>query len=163
MKRYITYLVFYSIGGYLLERIINLLVLSHWLDNRVFLGFYQPMYGLGVLFCIFLLEQSAGKIKVFWFFIISIVITAFVETVSWWSYYILTGNFLWNYKDAFPCLLPYTCFIPTTLFSILNLLVVYHIHPIVKTYLDKLHPAFFYPTFSFIIFDLFWTLYHLLQ
>ena len=61
MKKYFIYLLVYSFGGYVLERIINLIAFGKWVENRVLIGPYQPLYGAGIVLAILVYDLLIVK------------------------------------------------------------------------------------------------------
>lgn len=145
MKKYFLYLLIYSIGGYILERIINLIAYGHWVENRVLIGFYQPLYGAGILMAIllydFVLEKYIGNklYRMFALLITTIITTGISEAVVGFGYDYLYGVSLWDYNLYFSCNLKYVCLIPTTLFGILSFTAIILVHPYIKT-IEKMVP-----------------------
>lgn len=144
MKRYFLYLLIYSIGGFVLERIINLIFLGYWWDNSVLYGPYQPLYGSGVVLTVLFMEYFLPRLK--WtplandvvLLVMAIVFTGAVEAATGYGYEALTDIHLWDYGQTFACRLEYVCVFPTSLFGFLSFLVVKYLHPIIKRYLDNL-------------------------
>ena len=143
MKKYFIYLIIYSIGGFILERIINLIFLGEYYDNSVLYGPYQPLYGAGVLMAILLYDFLIHKIdnKVLMYgtlLIVSIITTGISEAVTGYGYQFLYNIRLWDYNLIFSCQIPYVCFIPTTLFGIISFFVIVYLHPIFKKWVEKI-------------------------
>ena len=138
MKKYFIYLLIYSIGGYILERIINLIAFGSWVENRVLIGPYQPLYGAGILMAIlvydFVLKKYINnkQLRIFTLLITAIITTGISEAVSGYGYEYLYGSSLWNYDLFFTCDLKYMCILPTSLFGILSFLAIYFLHPYIK-------------------------------
>ena len=109
MKKYFIYLLIYSIGGYILERIINLIAFGEWVENRVLIGPYQPLYGMGILMAIliydFVLEKKIlnKKLRVFALLITAIITTGISEAVTGFGYEFLYNSSLWDYNLFFSC------------------------------------------------------------
>ncbi len=142
MKRYLTYFMFYSFGGWVLERIINLIFLGEWYDNGVLFGPYQGLYGVPVLVTIYLYEFHIKRIdnkyvKELLFVGTAVLFTYVSEYVTGTGYEYLTGRHLWNYSDFLPCKGIYTCYLPSTLFGIVSYLIVKYLHPLVKGWFDE--------------------------
>lgn len=140
MRKFWIYLVFYSIGGFILERIINLIAYGKYLDNSVMYGPYQPLYGLGIVLAIMIYEKRIKKnygffMKNFLLLIVAIATTAFSEALFGYGYEYFTGGTLWNYNEFFTCSIPYVCVVPTTLFGIFSFLVIKFVHPFVKIFI----------------------------
>ena len=131
LKRYFLYLLFYSFGGFLLERIINVVFLGYWYDNSVLLGPYQPLYGSGVLLTIIFVDvvyvrmkRIKGIYKEIILIIMAILFTGLVEAITGYGFEYFFGLHLWDYGNTFPCRLEYICIYPTSLFGVISYLVV---------------------------------------
>lgn len=150
MKRYFLYLIVYSVGGFILERIINLIVFGYWYDNSVLIGPYQPLYGAGVVLAIIIYDLLISKkidnkvLRNLLLLLTAIFTTGLSEAVTGYGFEYLYGIGLWNYGLFFPCQLEYICFIPTTLFGIGSYLVIKFIHPYIKKRLIYLPSYLFY-------------------
>ncbi len=149
MKKYFIYLIIYSIGGFLLERIINLIAYGRWYDNSILIGPYQPLYGSGIVMAIIVYDFYINKkikninIKNILLIIVAILATGLSEAVTGYGFEYLYGVVLWNYGEFLPCQLYYVCYIPTTLFGIGSYLVIKFIHPNIVKYV-KLIPNYLY-------------------
>lgn len=138
MKKYFIYLLIYSIGGYILERIINLIAFGTWVENRVLIGLYQPLYGAGIVMAIifydFVLKRKISNIRLrmFLLLITAIITTGISEAVAGFGYKYLYDISLWNYNLYFTCNLKYVCIIPTSLFGLGSFLAIYFLHSYVK-------------------------------
>ena len=137
MRKYFLYLIFYSIGGFILERIINLIAFGRWVDNSVLIGPYQPLYGAGILMAIiiydlYLVRINNKLLKYILLLLVSIVTTGISEAVTGYGYEFLYGSGLWDYGATFTCKLEYICVLPTSMFGVLSFLVVVFIHPSVR-------------------------------
>jgi len=141
------YIVVYGFFGYVLERLINLIVFGYWLDNRVLHLPVQPMYGLGVVLTLLLYKKIRYEpinpyLKWSFLVIIAVLSTALSELMSGLLFEALYGRLLWNYQITFPsCYLPYACIIPTTFFGLLALFSVVYVHPYVEAFAFKLPRA----------------------
>ncbi len=150
LKKYFLYLIVYSIGGFILERIINLIALGEYYDNSILIGPYQPLYGSGIVMAIIFYDFVINKkvnnkiIKDIVLLITAIITTGLAEAVTGFGYEYLYGIVLWNYGEFFSCNLYYICFIPTTLFGIGSYLVIKFIHPYVKNYIKLIPDYLFY-------------------
>ena len=164
MKKYFVYLIFYSVGGFALERIINLIFYGEWIDNSVLVGPYQPLYGIGVLLTIifydyFLKKLEYNKIvKKVTLLIAAIFFTGLVEATTGYGYEALFGTILWDYGEFLPCSLTYICIIPTSLFGFLSFLAVIYIHPIIKGRLDLVNKWLVQLLFIVFMVDIIYTL-----
>lgn len=147
MRKYLVYLIIYSVGGFILERIINFIFLEDWVDNSVLWGPIQPMYGAGVVITILVYNLFIKKITKGFFLknvlllIVAILATAVAESVSGVGYELITGTVLWDYNDTFACSWSYVCWLPTALFGFGSFLVVKYVHPFIVIFV-KLIPKF---------------------
>lgn len=133
------YLIIYSVFGFILERIINMIFLGGFYDNSVLFGPYQPMYGLGVVLTLYAykvirkLPIKWGLVKFLLIWIFAVMATAFSETVSGLLYEHFYDVVLWNYSDTFPfCTSAYSCLIPTSIFGLIAVFTVIYIHPLIS-------------------------------
>ena len=139
MKKYFIYLLVYSFGGYILERMINLIAFGHWVENRVLIGPYQLLYGTGILLAIIVYDLvlkiyiSNKKIRVLSLLLIAIITTGISEAVTGFGYEYLYDTSLWDYNLFFTCNLKYVCIIPTSLFGILSFFAIILLHPYIKS------------------------------
>lgn len=137
MRKYLVYLIAYSIAGYMLERVINILFLGEWVDNSVLWGPIQPMYGLGVVLTLFIYKNFIKRLTKGFFLknilllITAVATTAISEGISGTLYESLTGSILWDYNDTFTCPGTYVCILPTTLFGIISFFTVKYFHPFI--------------------------------
>lgn len=142
MKTFLFNIVLYGFLGWVLERVINLVFLGYWLDNRVLHLPVQPMYGLGVALTILVWSRLKRRAMPFWLRFIAlvpcaIVFTAMSELFSGHMHERLFGVVLWDYRDTFTlwCEQPYSCIIPTGLFGVLAAAVSVFLHPFVTAWL----------------------------
>lgn len=137
MRKYFIYLIIYSIGGFILERFINLFFLGSFYDNSVLVGPYQPLYGVGILMAIiiydfFLIHITSKPIKYGLLLVVAIITTAISEAVTGYGMDALYSIQLWDYREFFPLSLRYVGWIPTTLFGIFSFLVIAFLHPFLR-------------------------------
>ena len=150
MKKYFYYLIIYSIGGFILERLINLIAYGTYYDNSVLIGPYQPLYGSGIVMAILLYDFVIDKkiknvlMKSVVLMITAIITTGISEAVTGYGYEFLYGVKLWDYGQFLPCRLNYICYIPTSLFGIGSFLVIKYIHPFIKDYVKMIPKYIFY-------------------
>lgn len=161
MKKYFIYLMIYSVGGFILERFINLIFIGSMYDNSVLIGPYQPLYGAGVLMAIlvydfFLKEIKNNYLKYGLLLLVAIITTGISEAVTGYGMEFFYDKHLWNYQDYFPLSLVYVGIIPTTLFGIASFLVIVFVHPFFETYIDTLRKNVLHTLFYvlFIVFSI---------
>ena len=147
MRKYFLYLMFYSIAGFFLERIINLIAFGGWVDNSVLIGPYQPLYGVGILLAIIIydlfLKRFENKFVMYGLLlIVSIITTGMSEAIMGYGYEFLYGIGLWDYGATFTCKLDYVCVLPTSMFGFFSFLVIVFVHPFVRGFLNKIPKLF---------------------
>jgi uncharacterized membrane protein len=159
------YLIFYSVGGFVLERIINIFFYGEWFDNSVLIGPYQPLYGSGILLTIIfydIFSKKLNKIKVIYkdigLIVAAIFFTGLVEAITGYGFEFLFGVHLWNYGDFFPCSLEYICIFTTPIFGIISYLVVRYLHPLFKRHLSGVNNYLYYSILLIFIADVVITL-----
>lgn len=135
---YSFYLIFYSIGGFFLERIINIIFLGVPYDNSFLIGPYQPLYGSGIVLTIivydFYIKKQIKTKNVQWAILLlfAILFTALVETLTGEFLEALTGTVYWDYGLVFNCSYPYSCLVPTSIFGVISMLVILFVHPYIE-------------------------------
>jgi uncharacterized membrane protein len=161
LKRYFMYLIFYSFGGFILERIINLIFYQVYYDNSVLFGPYQPLYGSGVLLTILFADYIIVKfskekrlLKDVLLLIMAILFTALVEAITGYGFEYLFNMKLWDYGEFFPCSSNYVCIYPSTLFGIASYLVVKYLHPIIKQHLERVNTSLYYLLLIIFVIDI---------
>ncbi len=164
-KRYFMYLIFYSVGGFILERLVNLAFLGEWYDNSLLIGPYQPLYGFGVLLTIIFYNTVYVKIrrikdiyKEIILIVMAIIFTGVVEGITGWGFEFLYNKHLWDYTSTFPCKYAYVCYLPTSLFGIIGYLVVKYLHPLIHFHLERTSNILFYILFLLFTTDVVYTL-----
>ena len=167
MKKYLTYFFFYSIGGWALERLINVIFLGYWLDNGVLFGPYQGLYGVPVVLTIIVYDHYLLKLKNKYilelsFVAVAIIFTYASEGLTGIGYELLTGSQLWDYGQTFVCKYPYICLLPSTLFGFVSYLIIRFLHPIFKRLLDGIKSIYLYILSAIYLFDVIITFARLL-
>ncbi len=170
MKKYFIYLIFYSVGGFILERIINLIFYGFWYDNSVLIGPYQPLYGSGILLTIIFYEFMENKLrnkkdiyKDTILIFAAIFFTGLVEAITGYGFEFIFGLKLWDYGEFFPCSLEYVCVYTTSLFGILSYLVVKYLHPLLKRHLERVNKYLYYALLGIFVVDIVLTLINLIR
>ncbi|MCF7927113.1 MAG: putative ABC transporter permease [Candidatus Izimaplasma sp.] len=144
MRRWFMILFIYSVLGFILERIINLIAFGMWVDNSLLIGPYQPLYGIGIFLAVLFYKKIlipfllSPPLTLGILLIVSILTTAFSEAVTGYGFEFIYGGRLWNYGLFFPCQSPYVCVIPTTLFGIGSFLTIIFVHPMVEVFIKKI-------------------------
>jgi uncharacterized membrane protein len=153
LKKYFLYLIIYSIGGFILERIINIIAYNEYLDNSILIGPYQPLYGSGVVIALIIYDLLISKkitnklLMNISLLITAIATTAIVEAITGYGFEFLYGNILWDYSEFLPCNLYYVCWLPTSLFGIVSYLIIKYLHPIIESYIKVIPTYLVYALF----------------
>jgi len=167
MKKYFIYLVFYSVGGFVLERVVNFFFYGGWYDNSVLFGPYQPLYGTGVLITIIFYDHFYYKSKLRTYYkdlillAVAVIATGLVELITGYGFEIIFNLKLWDYREFFPCNLRYVCIIPTGIFGIISYLVVKYLHPLFERHLSRVNKWLYYGLLVIFIIDIVLTLTNL--
>ncbi len=167
--RYFMYLIVYSILGFILERIINLIFLGEYYDNSVLFGPWQPLYGSGIAIAILiisslgLLNNFSKAYKPILALMICILSTYFVEAVTGYGFEVAFGVQLWDYNEFFNPELgtEYINLIASTLFGFLSFIAIIFIHPFIKKFVKWCHPVIVYQLCILFLLDVVITLYGL--
>ena len=120
-----------------MERIINLIAFGKWVENRVLIGPYQPLYGAGIVLAILVYDLVIVKYvgnknaRMLLLFITAIITTSISEAVTGFGFEFLYNHSLWDYNLFFTCNLKYVCVVPTSLFGLLSFLTIIIFHPFV--------------------------------
>jgi uncharacterized membrane protein len=158
-------LIIYSVLGFLLERLINLIFLGGFYDNSVLVGPYQPMYGFGVVFTLVFYEYFKArlhKISPFLRFLllwgVATLFTGVSEYISGTLYEAFYGAILWDYGQTFSvCTNPYVCFLPTSIFGLLALFTVVYIDPFIQMFQTRIPKTLTYIFVGIFVFDYIYT------
>ncbi len=156
---YSFYLILYSIGGFFLERIINILFLGVPYDNSFLIGPYQPLYGSGILLTIIVYDFYIKRyIKTKYvqrviLLLFAILFTALVEIITGEFLEVLTGIVYWDYGLVFNCSYPYSCIIPTSIFGVISMLVILFIHPYIAQLRSMIKNRYIYIMITIFLID----------
>ncbi len=134
------YLIVYSVMGYVVENVINLVYFGFWIDNSVLIGPYQPMYAIGVLLTLWFYNvikplRINRFFKLLFLWVVAVLFTGLSEWVSGSLYEYFYHALLWDYQLSFSvCRHPYVCIFPTTLFGLMAVFSVLVVHPFVRQF-----------------------------
>ncbi len=165
MKKYFQYLMIYSILGFFLERIINMIALGEYFDNSVLYGPYQPLYGSGILMAIIFYDLIINKrvdnkyVKTILLLITAIITTAIAEAVTGFGYEYLYDVVLWNYSEFFSCQYYYVCLIPTSIFGFGSFLVIKYFHTYIESFVIIIPNYLTYSVLLIFLADIFYTFF----
>lgn len=139
---YFSLFFIYSFIGWLVEMVIENLVLDHEFVNRGFLiGPYCPVYGIASIIMIFLLSRYKKDILVLFF--MSAIICTIVEYLT---SYLLEKIFKarwWDYHDMSFNVNGRICLINSIGFGVLGVLLIRFINPFITWLLLKINPIIF--------------------
>ncbi len=145
MKEFLFYFLLffiYSFIGWIIEMIMENIVLKHEFANRGFLvGPYCPIYGVSSLVMIFILSRYNNDILVLFF--MSVIICTIIEYFTsyllekifkarWWDYY----NEPFNLNGRI-------CLVNSIGFGLLGVLLIRIINPFFTWLLNKINPIIF--------------------
>lgn len=143
MRKYFIYLMIYSFGGFILERIINVIFLLQYYDNSVLIGPYQPLYGAGILMAIIVYDLLLKRIPNMFIrygllLVVSIITTGISEATTGYGFEYFYNISLWDYNLFFSCPSQYVCIVPTSIFGVISFLVIVFIHPFIKGFVNSI-------------------------
>lgn len=127
----------FSLFGYIAEMTMCLIV-DHKLTNRGFLcGPVIPIYGVGSIFLIFLLEPF--KNNPYLVFFLGILITTLLEYVTSYLLEKIFHNRWWDYSENKFNLNGRICLLNSSLFGIGALVIIYLANPIFQDFLNQMN------------------------
>ena len=127
----------FSLFGYIAEMTMCLIV-DHKLTNRGFLcGPIIPIYGVGSIFLIFLLEPFKNNPYLVFFF--GILITTLLEYVTSYLLEKIFHNRWWDYSENKFNLNGRICLLNSSLFGIGALVIIYLANPIFQDFLNQMN------------------------
>jgi uncharacterized membrane protein len=128
------YLFIYSFFGWCTE-VIYAATTAHKFVNRGFLnGPYCPIYGIGVIIVLFVLEPL--KNNIFFVFIGSILITSIIELMTGILLKEIFHQKWWDYSDRLFNIGGYICLLFSLGWGLACLVVVDKIHPLISTFIS---------------------------
>jgi len=139
------YFIFYSVVGWIYE--LFFFLFRGELVNRGFLtGPYLPIYGIGSLFIIYLLNKLKDKkiclkkinLMPVIIFLLIFIITTIVEYIG---HFILDEYFniiLWDYSQDYWNINGRVCFYASRNFAIMGIIGIYLVHPKLERFINNL-------------------------
>lgn len=152
LKKYFLYFLFYSFLGWTYEVILGLVFYNLGFVNRGFLfGPYLPIYGIGSLIFIILLEKSMqNKIKILNInimplivFFIVVLLTTILELISTYIMDVTVGGWLWDYSYEYMNFQGRIALIPSIRFGFGGIIILYIIHPLCKKIINSINSTQF--------------------
>ncbi|MFA6706475.1 MAG: putative ABC transporter permease [Sphaerochaetaceae bacterium] len=131
----VVYMFAYSVIGYVCETAYCSFGKKRFVDRGFLQGPYLPVYGLGALAVITLLDSIAHRPVLV--FVLGALICSIVEFVTGWLLQIIFHARLWDYSKHRFNLYGRVCLLNTTLFGLLALIAVTFIHPALRAILQN--------------------------
>ena len=148
---YFALFLIYSIIGWLIEMLMENVILKHELVNRGFLiGPYCPIYGFASTIMILLLSRYQEDVLVLFF--MSIIICTITEYVTSYLMEKLFKARWWDYSNDPFNLNGRVCLINSIGFGILGILLIEFINPFFSGLLLKINPILFNIIFIILLF-----------
>lgn len=136
VKKYFLLFLMYSMVGWVMEILLTIVCLKKFVNRGVLIGPYLPIYGVGCLLIIFLVERF--KDKPLLLVISSMLICSSLEYATSFLLETLFNTRWWDYSNSFMNLNGRICLSTTVLFGILGALIVYVINPVFMNVIDKM-------------------------
>lgn len=136
VKKYFLLFVMYSMVGWVMEILLTIVCLKKFVNRGVLIGPYLPIYGVGCLLIILLVERF--KDKPLLLVISSMLICSSLEYATSFLLETLFNTRWWDYSNSFMNLNGRICLSTTVLFGILGALIVYVINPVFMNVIDKM-------------------------
>lgn len=136
MTNYLLTFYIYSILGYIVE-IIYLTIIEKKISNRGFLiGPWCPIYGIGSVIIFLYLEQYKNNLLTL--FILSIVITCFLEYITSWAMEKIFNARWWDYSNEKFNLNGRICGTNALLFGTGAIVLIYIVNPYINSIINKI-------------------------
>lgn len=136
LKKYFLLFVMYSIVGWLMEITLAAVCLRKFVNRGVLAGPYLPIYGVGCMLILLLVERFKDKPWVLVLF--SMLICSVLEYVTSFLLEVIFNTRWWDYSNSLINLNGRICLETTALFGILGALIVYVVNPLFLKLIDKL-------------------------
>lgn len=136
VKKYFLLFLMYSMVGWVMEILLTIVCLKKFVNRGVLIGPYLPIYGVGCLLIILLVERF--KDKPLLLVISSMLICSSLEYATSFLLETLFNTRWWDYSNSFMNLNGRICLSTTVLFGILGALIVYVINPVFMNVIDKM-------------------------
>lgn len=136
VKKYFLLFVMYSMVGWVMEILLTIVCLKKFVNRGVLIGPYLPIYGVGCLLIILLVERF--KDRPLLLVISSMLICSSLEYATSFLLETLFNTRWWDYSNSFMNLNGRICLSTTVLFGILGALIVYVINPVFMNVIDKM-------------------------
>lgn len=136
VKKYFLLFLMYSMVGWGMEILLTIVCLKKFVNRGVLIGPYLPIYGVGCILIILLVERF--KDKPLLLVISSMLICSSLEYATSFLLETLFNTRWWDYSNSFMNLNGRICLSTTVLFGILGALIVYVINPVFMNVIDKM-------------------------
>ncbi|ADY13290.1 putative ABC transporter permease [Sphaerochaeta globosa] len=132
----ISYFFCYAIVGYLVEVAYCSLIEKRFVNRGFLHGPYLPIYGFGAISILLLFQNWAAHPLLV--FLLTFVLASILEYLTSFLLERLFNAKLWDYSTYPYNLHGRVCLLNSTLFGLLGLLVIYVLHPLLTTALQRL-------------------------
>ena len=135
LKNIIIYFFIYSFIGWILETIYAFWVHGHFVNRGFLYGPYCPIYGIGAIILILMLNNSKGK--PLQEFIISAIAFTIFEYMASYALEVIFGLRWWDYSEDFLNLQGRVSLAYSVLWGLLGIFLIEGIHPFIKKLINK--------------------------
>ena len=162
MKYYINCFLVYSVLGFILETTLKIFFVSN-MNNGIMFGPWIPVYGLGCVLIILIMEFVFKKIKVnrvikiFLVFFLSFFLLTILEYLGGILIEKLFGRVFWNYKHWKFHFGHYISLEMSLIWGIMSLFIIYVVKPLLDKVIKKVPSFITYLALLIFICDLFYT------
>lgn len=136
---FILYFFLYSFLGWVCECIYCGIPARHFINRGFLAGPYCPIYGVGALFILHLLQPFGDYVILV--FLIGCILTSTLEYITSWGMEALFHTKWWDYSNEPWNLHGRVCLKNSILFGILCIVVYYIIHPSLSTFIHQFSPV----------------------
>ncbi len=136
LKKYFLLFVMYSMMGWIMEVLLALICLRKFVNRGVLIGPYLPIYGVGCLLILLLVQRYKNKP---WLLVIcSMLICSALEYVTSFLLEAIFNTRWWDYSNNFMNLNGRICIETTALFGVLGAFIVYVVNPVFMKLIYKM-------------------------
>ena len=148
-KFYFCLFIIYSFIGWTMEVVWNLFTDKKWVNRGFLIGPYCPIYGVGCLLMIILLDRFKSSLVIL--FIMSIIVCSILEYFTSFIMEKLFKARWWDYSEYKFNLNGRICAATMIPFGILGVLVIYYLNPIVSGFVPFNDILYYIILFLFVL------------
>lgn len=127
VKRSFLLFMMYSMVGWILEVLLAFITLGKFVNRGVLIGPYLPIYGVGCIFLVVLLDKYKDKP---WLLIIaSMIICSMLEYITSFLLELAFNTRWWDYSNNFINLNGRICLETSVIFGVFGALIIYAVNP----------------------------------